>query len=695
MSAMVRSTDPGLRRLGLIGVLVVTLIATLLARLYYVQVLDPHKPQQTAGLLHDGVIVVPAPRGEIVDSTGVALVTNRPTHVITVDGETLRESADKGSAVLARLATLLQQSATSLGQEITPCGVNVPAPCWTGEPFQPVPISTDAPTAAVLAISEHRELYPGVAVSTQTVRDYPGGSLAAHVLGYSGAVSADDQKSNPKLADADSIGRSGLEEEYDSFLRGVDGEQLMNLDARGYAVGVDKTIAPQQGDTLVTSIDAKLQALVEKSLADEIAAARAKGKPATSGALVVMDPNTGRILAIASYPTYDPQVFVGGISVADYKALTAPGSGDPLVGRAIAGQYAPGSTFKLITSSSLVTNNEISTDGTYPCPGSLSVDGRVKTNYDSESFAYPLTLRQALQVSCDTFFYAPEANEYYADQDRIAQGKKPTELLQKMAAAYGVGSIPGVDLPTDEQATGSYADRETRLAGWNANKSDYCQAAKTGYPNEPDPSQRAYLTELARENCTDGFRYRAGDNADMAIGQGETTVSPLQLAAAYSAMINGGTLWNPTLGWGIVNSAGKVVKTINPTVKNKIPVSKSTLTYFADALHFQANHAVSGALAFDGSSYQTQIGGKTGTAEVEGKLDTSWLASWGPITVDSKGTNHAKFVVVGMIEQAGTGASAAAPMVRMVYDGLFGVGQPKVLPGGNAPTKLPKIAAGD
>ena len=147
----------------------------------------------------------------------------------------------------------------------------------------------------------------------------------------------------------------------------------------------------------------------------------------------------------------------------------------------------------------------------------------------------------------------------------------------------------------------------------------------------------------------------------MAIGQGETTMSPLQLAVAYSAMLNGGTVWNPTLGWAVVDGAGKVVKTITPTVKSKVPVDRSTLNYIANALHFTADHTVSGALAFDGAPYKTMIGGKTGTAEVEGQQDTSWLASWGPVGTDAGGNPTAKFVVVGMIEQAGTGASAAAP----------------------------------
>lgn len=679
------------RRVQLIAVLVASLIVTLSGRLYYVQILERNQPQQTAGLLHEGSIVVPAPRGEIVDARGRPLVANRVTHVVTVDREKLQLQPDHGTAVLARLAHLLGTPQRDLAQEITPCGVHVPSPCWTGEPYQPVPVATDATTATVLALSERREQFAGVAVETQTVRDYPGGALGAHLLGYSGAVSAADEKRNRALHDADTIGRSGLEQQYDSILRGTDGSQIVSLDPRGDVVGTPRDIPARPGDTLVTSIDRDVQALAEQAIAKQIAASRAKGKPATGAALVVLDPNTGRIIAAASYPSYDPQVFVGGISVADYAKLTAPSANDPLVSRAIAGAYAPGSTFKLITSSSVISHHEASLDSTYPCPPSLAVDGRVKTNFDSESPGFPLTLAQALQVSCDTWFYSFAANEYYADQARVDAGQKATEYLQHMASSYGIGRTPGVDLPADEQASGGYADRESRLTRWEANQARYCADAKRGFPDEPDPAQRAFLTRLASENCTDGWRYHAGDNADMAIGQGETTVSPLQLAVAYSALLNGGRIWQPTLGRAVVDASGKVVRTINPTVRNQVPVRRSTLDYIANALHFQDSHSVSGALAFDGSPYKTRIGGKTGTAEVFGRQDTSWLASWGPIGQDSQGNPTARFVVVGMVEQAGTGASAAAPMVRTVYDGLFGAGRPAVLPGSRPETTLPIV----
>jgi penicillin-binding protein 2 len=679
------------RRFGIIISLVASMVLTLVARLYYVQVLDPHKPRQTAGVLHDGDVVVPAPRGLIVDAQGRLLVDDRAIHVIEVDRDRLLELPDKGAAVLRRLGALLHRNPAQLAKEITPCSPTVPAPCWVGEPYQPVPIVTSPPMSVVLTVSEHRELYPGVTVLTKSQRHYPGGTLAAHVLGYASAVTEADKQANPSLTDADLIGVSGLEEQYDAALRGTDGKRVVRLSPQGYPVGDGASVPPQQGLTLVTSIDARLQALTQKALITQIQALRRKGKPATSGSVVIMAPQTGRVLAVASWPTYDPQLFVGGISAKNYRALTAPSANDPLLSRAIAGQYAPGSTFKLITSSSLVMHREISLDGRYPCPGSVSIDGRVKTNFESESFGGPISLEDALGYSCDTFFYEPAAAEYYADQRRIDEGQQPREWLQHTAAAYGVGTSPGIDLPAAEQATGSYADRETRLARWRANRKTYCAEAKRGYPDVANPADRAYLTELAAENCTDGWRYRAGDNADMSIGQGETTMSPLQLAIAYSALVNGGRLWEPRIGWALERPDGSVVKTIKPVVRRTVPVSAKVRDYIMNSLSFSRGWAVSGAFAYLNSPYRNQLGGKTGTAEVFGHQDTAWLASWGPVYRTAAGQPRAKVVMVGMIEQGGVGAFGAGPMEKQIWDGIFGVGSARVLPGGGPATTVPHV----
>jgi penicillin-binding protein 2 len=679
-------------RLSIIVALVASLMITLFVRLYYVQLLDPDKPTQTAHETHNGVIVIPAPRGLIVDARGRPLVANTSTQVVTVNRDVLQTRPDKGRSVLVELAALLGTSANRLAKEITPCSPKVPAPCWTGEPFAPVPVQTNASTSVVLAISERREDFPGVAVQTVTQPVYPNGDLAAQLLGYTSHITEADKKQNGKLNDADTIGVSGLEQQYDAQLRGLDGEQVVALNPQGYTVATGSQTAAQQGNTLVTSIDADVQRLAEKALVEQLKVVRKQGKKGTGGAVVVMDPNTGRILAAASYPTYNPSQFIGGISEADYRKLTSAQANDPLISRAINGAYAPGSTFKLITASSLVTHKEINTTDRYGCPGAVSIDGRVKTNFESEALG-PINLENALGYSCDTFFYSPAAAEYYRDQQRIAKKERPHEYLQQMAAAYGVGSAPGIDLPSGEQATGSYADRESRMARWKANRAEYCAAGRRGYPEITDRKQRAYLTLLAKENCTDGWRYRAGDNADLSIGQGETTMSPLQLALAYSALVNGGKLWSPTLGWAVVDPKGKVVDKITPKLRSRVPVSQSLFNYITKSLSFSRGWAVSGAYAYIGSPLAQVLGGKTGTAEVYGKQDTSWLATWGP-TYKDRGATRARFVVVGMLEQAGVGAMSAGPMLKRVWEGLLGgAGSTAIYPESRPLAELPTVTS--
>ena len=237
MPADRRRPPPSSRRLGIIVALVASLMLTLFARLYYVQLLDPHKPTQSAHLTHDAAIVVPAPRGLIVDSQGVPLVENTSVQQVTVNHELLQRQPGKGAAVLARLAALLKMSPTLLSKQITPCSATVPAPCSTGEPYAPVTVSANAPMNVVLAIKEHREDFPAVAVQTATVPVYPDGSLAAHLLGYTAQITAADQKADPTLHDIDQIGASGLEEQYDAVLRGTDGKQMSSSTRRATPSG--------------------------------------------------------------------------------------------------------------------------------------------------------------------------------------------------------------------------------------------------------------------------------------------------------------------------------------------------------------------------------------------------------------------------------------------------------------------------
>jgi penicillin-binding protein 2 len=646
--------------------------------------------------------VLPAPRGDIVDDQGRPLADNRQSLVIAVDRSVLSKQADKGSAVLRRLAQVIHVPAGQLRNETRLCTKGVKKPCWTGSPVQPIPVAPKATDAQVLRISEHREEFHGVVVDSAPVRQYPQHSLSGQEVGYVGAVTQDEidasaSEAGSGLHDEDSIGRSGLEKQYDSVLRGTDGIRTVAVDPTGAATGTVKTQPAQPGDTLVTSLDSSVQALAERSLRNELASSRKvydakthKNFAAPTGAVVVMDPDNGQVVALASDPTYDPNVFIGGISQQELNQLSAPGAGTPMVSTAVQGQFAPGSTFKLSTASAITMDHQLGLNQTADCPPYLMVGNQKKTNYDSESLSGPITLGRALAFSCDTFFYKFAMQGWNSDQKRVSNGQQPVEALQAMARAYGFGSAPGIDLPAGEQTSGQIVDRKFLKQRWDSLKGQYCSNAKKGYPDVADTTRRKYLTELAKENCSDGWRFRIGEAADMAIGQGETTVSPLQLATAYCALVNGGTLYEPTIGKAVVDPNGKVVKNIKAKVRRHVPVSSEVLKYIQQALKFGGG-GVSGEAAFSGYPLNRfPMGGKTGTAEVYGKQDTSWFASWSR-------AGSQRYVVVGMVAQAGTGARAAAPMVRNVYQGLYGLGGSKkhparaALPGGQMPTQLPKI----
>lgn len=685
-------------RLVIVRVLVLSMLATLGVRLYYLQVLDQDKLVQTANRQSVREVILPAPRGAVVDDRGRPLVTNRSTLVVSVNRSELIKEPDEGKAVLERLSRLIEVPAAELGRRITPCEKGVPRPCWNGSPYQPVPVLTDTTPAVVLKIAERKEDFPGVSAESRTLRQYPYGSLAAHSLGYVGPVTQEEIDAARKKGRTDlhlnaQIGRAGLEKTYDGDLRGTDGVRYVTVDNRGTVLGTRSETPAERGDTLVTSIDRDVQRIAEQALTKQIEVRRSQvdkeGRKyvAASGAAVVMDPRNGRVIALASTPTYDPTVFVGGISRAELSRLTDEDAGTPLVSRAVAGQFAPGSTFKLSSVSAEVMSGRSPLNGSYSCPGSLQVGNREKKNFEGVGIAGPIDLRIALAKSCDTIFYGFAQTDWYADESRVDGGQKPAETLQRMARAYGFGREPAVDLPGGEQTSGRIVDRAFKKARWDENKKQYCADARRGYPDETDPARRSFLTRLAAENCSDGWRFRVGDAADLSIGQGETTVSPLQLAVAYSALVNGGTVFEPRIGRAVLDADGRVVREIKAKARNKVPVSNEVLAYIRNSLAFTPANGASGSAAFAGFPLdKVLVGGKTGTAEVFGKQDTSWFASWAP----ADGT--ARYVVVAMIEQAGLGAQAAAPVARQIYEGIYGLnGKKAAFKDGIAPAGVPKV----
>ena len=672
-------------RLFVLRVLVLAIVATLFGRLWYLQVYAGDTYRKAASDNRIREVVQEAPRGEIYDASGTPLVRNRTALVVTVNRSLLLREPDDGKAVLERLAKIVAIPADDLRRQITPCGPTVPQPCWNGSPYQPVPVkqydaANPADARAVLAVEEHREDFPGVRARFQAVRSYPHGTVGAHVLGYLGPIS-DKEKADgayPDYLDAALVGRTGLEEQYDAELHGTDGVQRLLVDKDGGVTGVAGSTAPRAGDKLVTSLDLDVQKVAEQALAKWIGEARkrpARGGggnlKADSGAVVVMEAKTGRVVALASYPTYDPTVFVGGITPREYRALTSEKAGIPLINRPIQGTFAAASTFKVLTVAGAVESGYYPLRGVYPCPGSYApLNG--KRNFEGRALG-PITLRTAIVKSCDTIFYK-FAYEQWLRDGGIHPVKRPGDHLFKMARAFGLAQHTGVDLPSEKK--GRLEDRAWKKAFWAETKDDFCAGAKRRAKTDP-------LQALAEDQCRDGFRLRGGEAANFAIGQGNTLVTPLQLATVYAAFGNGGRLVTPTVGRALLSADGRTVTPIAAPARGRVPVRSEVLGYVKEALHGVTQPGGTGYFAF--KDVPLAVAGKTGTAEVNGKQDTSWFASFAP-------AQNPDLVVVGMVSQGGTGGTIAAPMVADVYRGIYGFdGRRPALPGGKLPVVLPRV----
>ncbi|GAA2017724.1 penicillin-binding protein 2 [Catenulispora yoronensis] len=693
-SAQSRLADRRRTRLMVLRVLVLALLATLVGRLWYLQVRTGQTFRDAAAANDVRTVVTPAVRGDILDDQGRPLVDNRSALTLSVDRNTLLGGRDHGAATLARLASVLGTTPQAISDQIRTCAPNIPKPCWNGSPLQPIPVARNVSVQQALAVSEQHDLFPGVLAGPDTIRRFPAPySLnAAHILGYLspatekelGAAAAKGEV----MQRSDLVGRAGLEATYDSYLRGKPGVTQVAVDIVGHAQSTVADTAPVDGDHLVTSIDARIQAITEKELAAAVARARSQtsptnGKPyvADSAAAVVLEARTGRVVAMASTPTYDPNVWTGGISQADYAALTGESAGTPLLSRAYQGQFAPGSTFKAVTTAAMLQDGFGT--GTYDCSPSFSYGGQSFTNFEGEAFG-PISLKRAIEVSCDTVFYRVAFDMWQRDGG-MKPVAHPAEPIATMAHAFGLGARTGIDLPGE--AAGDIQDRAEKQATWNKMHGIWCKRAKDGYPElaGPDPERAKYLQAIAKENCVDGNQYKPGDAVISAIGQGGDLVTPLQLARVYAAIANGGSLMQPQIGRALVSPDGKLVKDLAPIVTRKLPVSGSTLGFLKDALHGTAVEGTA-APAFAGWPQNViPAYAKTGTAEVYGKQTTSCFVAFA-------GTETGpRYVVAMMVSQGGTGVGTSGPSVGNILKALFGVDMGKPDPNGTLPTALPAI----
>lgn len=671
--------------------LIISLMLALMGRLFYLQVAATGKYKAAALDIQSRDIVVPATRGLIVDASGVPLAMNRVGLAVTVDRSIIDKQKDKGYSVLFKVSKILKLSPVDVWRKTRLCGEITSGDksgCWVGNRFQPIPITKDADPEIAMQIVERSSDFPGIDAKPTSVRYYPGnkGATGAHVLGYVGALTDKDlaEDGGTRYYRSESIGKDGLEYVYDSYLRGRPGIKTVIVDRKESVTEKSRDTSPIPGMHLVTSLDVRIQGAAEAGLATAVKSSRAQGFKADGGAAVVMDVKTGRIIALASYPTYDPNIWEKGLTIAQAKDMYSESTYVPALSRPLQGLFAPASTFKAFSIFAAVKAG-YNLDVSYDCPGKYKVGNREFTNYESKAMGR-ISLKTGIAVSCDTLWYKIAYSEWLKDGG--LSPKSPNDYFFQVAHEFQLDKKTGIDLPGELE--GRIPDRQWKVDYWKQNKDFYCNYQKRAAKKDLTP----FLIQLAKENCIDGGVLRAGDAVNFSIGQGDTVITPLKLAQTYAAIGNGGTIWQPLVAKAIVKTDGTVIKTFTPKVQGKVVADSKTFAWLNDALHqVTINGTAAGAFA----GFPIKISGKTGTGEVFGlnsngskKDSTSWFASYGP-------TDNPQYAVVVMVSQGGTGAAAAGVGARQIYNTIFGavgnkqVPEKVVYPSG-PPTKLPKIS---
>jgi len=674
------------RRLVVLYLIVFAMVIALGGRLWFLQVMTGGQYKALAVANQTRNIVVPAVRGSITDDEGNKLVTNQTSLVVSVNMMTLSQTtSDDGASVLKRLAPLLHMSYTQLHDKTRLCTKGVKPPCWPGSPYQPIPVSQTVTDQTALQIMEEPKQFPGVTAQVQPVVNYPkpGGANPAQTLGYLQPITQQEMAKlhlqETGFAGDDLVGQSGLEAEYNAALTGTAGTQTVAVNAAGDVRGTVHENPPVNGDTLVTSLNSTLQADVQSVLNGAVAKARAAGNN-TNQAAAIVETTGGRIVAMASYPNYNPNVWTNGISQSEFKRLFGTADGEPILNYATQGQYYPGSTFKVTSTAAAVADGH-SLNGSYDCPASTNIDGQTFFN-DGEPSRGAMSFTNALIQSCDTVYYDLAYQMWQSDDNKAnyqANPNAPVQKMQKMELAWGFGKNTGVDIP--EESAGTVPTRQWLYWYWKDNAHTGENWCKNGRENG------SYVQRIEWQDCQDGYVWEPGQAAIAAIGQGYISVTPLQLVNAYTALANGGTLYEPRVGEALISPSGKVVQKINPPVARHLPVSRNTLAYIRNALAgVVGNPAGTAYGAFGGFPLnKVCVAGKTGTAQNFGQNASSVFVSFAPC-------QHPKYVVLVMIPHAGYGADAAAPAVRQIWDYIYGFEKhPAAMPGGQLPSKLPAI----
>jgi penicillin-binding protein 2 len=608
-------------RVALLGGLALVLFGIVFFRLWYLQVLSGNQYVQEANSNRVRDIALAAPRGAIVDRNGETLVQNRVTEAVEIIPGELPAPGPQRDLLYRRLGRVLQMSPRHIGKMVDTQYANLR--------YANVTLKTDAGTDVLNYLAERQQLFPAVTEDQIYLRQYPLTDVGAQLVGTVGQINPIELK-DPRfrgVTQGTVVGQAGIEWSYDRYLRGRDGAKRVEIDSLGNFKSELAMTPPVPGRELRLSVDLGLQKAGQQALLSGISLAQHNGHAANAGAFVAMDPTNGQVLALGSEPTFDPNAFAKPITQAKYDAIAkAPGA--PLYDRAIQGLYPTGSTMKPITSVAALQSGTITPDTVLQDNGCIGIGAANQQFCNSGSVAHgSLAMRQALQVSSDVFYY--QLGEF--------MNPLPGEPLQTWQRKLGLGNPTGIDLPNE--LGGLIPDR-----AWRAQIDQ----------KEFDCERRKHVATCG---ISDGRPWTVGDNVNLAVGQGDLQATPLQMAVAYSAIVNGGDVLRPHLGLEVDDSVGRLIQKIDPPPSRHVDINPVYRQTIMDGL--LAATSQPGGTSYDVfQHFPRPVYGKTGTAQRGVQDDQSWFVCYSP--------GPRPIVVAVTIEKGGFGAEAAAPAARQI-----------------------------
>lgn len=609
-------------RFKLLTVGVGAVFAAIVAKLWSMQMVSSDHYDELAEKNRTRVVTTPAPRGRILDRNGEPIVDNRSSLAIVA----YRDLAEN-TVVVRHLANVLGMPYMAVLRNIQDN--------TEGAQSQHT-IASDVRRSTIGYIMEHIDQFPGVSIAARTERSYPNGTLACHLVGYTGTVTQEQLDAQDELTDeeragkivyqsGDQVGQSGVEYYYENLLQGIRGEQTVRVDADGNVTGQAGAVPAKPGSDIKLTIDLKVQRACEEGLEKAFEVAENTGNSPSGGSCVCIDCTNGEVLGMASAPTFDPSVFVGGVSSDAWSQLNDDEGGHPLLNRVIGGQYMSASTIKPFTSLAGMEYGVYTAAMSSTCTGWWTGLGEAwGKKCWLESGHGVRNLETGIRDSCDVVFYDLGKNFFY-DEDN-------PEGLQEMYRRWGLGSKTGIDLPSE--AAGRVPD-----SAW-----------KEEYRKDWSADQRAW---------------NAGDMTNIAIGQGDILVTPLQMAVAYCGLAMGGVEWTPHV---LLSAVARDGEGDAYAYEPKKRLTAKIETEGAMDVVYRGVHSMiyeeSPVTAAHFTNLPVEVAGKSGTGEKDGEDPYGWFIAYAPF-------DDPKYVVCAMVERGGYGSTCAMPAVRTVLGALY------------------------